>query len=79
MISILQAFRNKTYLPPVEVIEKCPDGYRYRLYYGVHRYYASVAAGFSHSPVSIKKDSQNFLDAEQRAGARTERLKPNES
>jgi hypothetical protein len=65
MISILQAFRNEMHLPPVELIEKCPDGYRYQLYNGVHRYYASVAAGFSHLPVSIKKDIQNFLDDEE--------------
>jgi hypothetical protein len=75
MVSILRAFRDHSALPPIEVNEISAGHYRYKVYDGVHRCYASVAAGFSHLPVTIKPDVQSCLDAEEAAGAKTEHLK----
>lgn len=52
--------------------------YRYKIYNGVHRYYASVAVGFSHLPVTVKPDVQRALEDEIAAGAKTERLTIND-
>lgn len=42
-------------MPPigVNVPENADGKYRYALYGGFHRYYLSVAAGFSHIPVEV--------------------------
>ncbi len=47
MIAVLRAFYSGTALPPVEVKEKSDPPYRYRVYDGYHRYYASAGAGGS--------------------------------
>lgn len=78
MVSILHAFRSGTPLPPIEVTEvnNDPGGYfRYKVYHGVHRYCASIAAGFSDLPVTIVPDVPSFLDHEEAAGAETKRLR----
>jgi hypothetical protein len=63
--SILQAFRDDIQLPPVQLIELKSGGrYRYKIYHGVHRFYASVAAGFSHLPVKVVPDYQQLVDDE---------------
>jgi ParB-like chromosome segregation protein Spo0J len=44
-------------LPPVRWRPKVPaDRYRYVVYDGFHRYYASVAAGFPQLPVTVLED-----------------------
>src|SRR5881628_2272718 len=56
LASILEAIRSDTPLPPIKIhIPRTPiaGGYRYRLYHGYHRYYASIAAGFSEIPACI--------------------------
>jgi ParB-like chromosome segregation protein Spo0J len=45
MIEILNAIREGIFLPPVAVYEKLSPPYRYEVYDGYHRYYASAAAG----------------------------------
>jgi len=81
MIPVLRAFRSKIPLPPVEVIKvnkNSADSRRYELHDGMHRYYASMAAGFSHLPVIVRQDVQDvrsMLDDEAKAGAKTQRLK----
>jgi hypothetical protein len=64
MISILCAFCSQAPLPPVQVNEYSSDSYRYKLYDGLHRFYASVAAGFSHLPIEVVGDLQAFFEAE---------------
>jgi hypothetical protein len=65
LIAILRAFRSGTPLPPVEVNETSATPYRYKVFDGYHRYYASAAAGFSDLPVVIVCDVKKFLaDAE---------------
>ena len=54
-VSILRAFFEGTELPPLEVHESPePRRFRFRVRDGFHRYYVSIAAGFSMLPVSIR-------------------------
>ena len=48
MIQILRGIASRQVIPPVEVKVKDhqPGEYRYEVYDGYHRFYASVAAGF---------------------------------
>lgn len=41
------------YLPPCEVVSHADGPFRYRLHNGFHRFYASVAVGYSCLPVLI--------------------------
>jgi hypothetical protein len=51
VVSILRGFRTGSAIPPVEIVLEPPDSqFRYRLVAGVHRFYCSLAAGFSHVP-----------------------------
>ncbi len=50
VVSILIGFCSGAMIPPVEVIEQSKDPYRYKLVVGVHRFYCSLAAGFTHVP-----------------------------
>jgi hypothetical protein len=53
MMNILTGIREDHCLPPIDV-EKADPGQRpYRVRAGFHRYYASLAAGFSHVPAQI--------------------------
>jgi hypothetical protein len=52
-ISISDAFRSKCPIPPIEV-HKPPGTCHLVVRDGYHRFYLSVAFGFSHIPVSIK-------------------------
>ena len=53
MLKILAAFVSDQSLPPVDV-DRPPQGrLPYRVRDGFHRYYASIAAGFSELPVRI--------------------------
>lgn len=47
MVNILQGIARRQIIPPVEVTDHQQQGeYRYKVYDGFHRFYASVAAGF---------------------------------
>ena len=51
VVKILRGFIENTETPPVQVVKQPPGSdYVYRLYNGTHRFYCSVAAGFSHVP-----------------------------
>jgi hypothetical protein len=65
MISVLGAFCRATPLPPVEVNASTSPGLPYGLYDGMHRFYASIAAGYSHLPVVVVESIKAFLDAEE--------------
>jgi hypothetical protein len=57
LVPILLAFRSpECALPPVEV-EPLPSSspFQYRLLNGFHRFYASVAVGYSHIPVWTRR------------------------
>lgn len=62
VISILAGFRNGSPIPPVEVVPE-PEGskFRYRLVHGAHRFYCSLAAGFSCVP-AVKGFDIHALD-----------------
>ena len=51
VLKILRGFRNGDAIPPIQVV-KLPDGapFSHRIYNGAHRFYCSVAAGFTHVP-----------------------------
>jgi hypothetical protein len=53
MTDILRGIATYTNLPPIPVVERNQDAYRYLLCNGTHRFYASVAAGFSHVPTVV--------------------------
>src|SRR5262245_13687332 len=51
VVNILRGFREGTAIPPVDLTRCYGDkGYVFRLYHGAHRFYCSVAAGFTHVP-----------------------------
>lgn len=63
VINILVGFREKSIIPPIEVSDrKTTQGYRFRLKDGFHRYYLSIAAGFSTVPVVIRNFELADLD-----------------
>jgi len=54
LMDILRGFVADVLLPPVQVYRfDQVEGFRYRLHDGYHRFYASVAVGFSHLPAVI--------------------------
>jgi len=51
VLKILRGFRSDDEIPPVEVVRlPSSDPYQYKLTHGVHRFYCSLAAGFTHVP-----------------------------
>jgi hypothetical protein len=51
VLSILRGFIANDAIPPVEVVRlPTSDPYRYRLFHGAHRFYLSIAAGFTRVP-----------------------------
>ena len=66
MEAVLGAISKIIPLPPIEVEQSECGGYRYKLSHGVHRYYASAAAGFSHVPVVVRQhfDAEAWFTAE---------------
>jgi hypothetical protein len=69
MIAILRAFHSGTPLPPVKVKDTSAPPYRYKVYDGYHRYYASAAAGFSVLHVIVNLfNADAFFAAEQQGG-----------
>jgi len=56
VISILQGFREDAGMSPIKVVRlPLNEPYRYKLFHGVHRFYCSLAAGFTHVPV-VERD-----------------------
>jgi hypothetical protein len=54
MVSILHAIVSRTPLPPVSVEERSSEAaYPYAVHCGAHRFFASVAAGFTHVPAML--------------------------
>jgi hypothetical protein len=53
MVRILAGIRKNDALPPLSVEDADPGEKLYRLRAGFHRYYASIAAGFSHVPAEV--------------------------
>ena len=52
LVPILLAFRSpECRLPPVQVEAASCGSYRFKLLNGFHRFYASVAVGYSHLPI----------------------------
>jgi hypothetical protein len=54
MVNVLHAIVSRTALPPVEVEELSLGDYHYRLHHGAHRFFASVAVGFTHIPARVR-------------------------
>jgi hypothetical protein len=51
VLKILRGFVANDAIPPVEVVRFPTSAqYRYKLTHGVHRFYLSIAAGFTHVP-----------------------------
>jgi hypothetical protein len=51
VVRILVGFRRNEAIPPVEVVEnRAGSAHRYKLTKGAHRFYCSLAAGFTHVP-----------------------------
>ena len=51
VLKILHGFRQELAIPPVEVARLAEgSGFEFKLIHGAHRFYAAVAAGFSHVP-----------------------------
>jgi len=51
VLRILRGFRFDNAIPPVEIVEgQAGYPYRYKLVHGAHRFYCSLAAGFSCVP-----------------------------
>ena len=61
VVQILRGFIENSAIPPVEVVKQ-PAGsdYLYKLHHGAHRFYCSVAAGFSHVPTVEVEPSPLF-------------------
>ena len=56
LVPVLLAFRSpECALPPVEVERLPGGGPKYRVVNGYHRYYASVAVGYTKLPVTIRR------------------------
>jgi hypothetical protein len=55
-ISILNAFKTDSPLPAIEVVKTDNPDYDYEVRHGFHRFYTSVAAGFTAIPVWIRSD-----------------------
>ncbi|WP_154668205.1 hypothetical protein [Pseudoduganella violaceinigra] len=59
-MSILEAIKSCSLLPPVMVYRwATTPGYEYKLYDGFHRYYLSLALGFSEIFVSVNPCERN--------------------
>jgi len=57
VIEILRGFVEDVAIPPVQIVRIPGCGPRmYRLYHGAHRFYLSIAAGFTHVPALKGKD-----------------------
>jgi hypothetical protein len=54
LVSIFRRIASESFMPPIQLDELPPNGeYAYRIRRGAHRFYASVAAGFTHIPAVV--------------------------
>lgn len=53
MVSVLWSIAERAEICPVTTTKTESGNYRYRLHNGVHRFHASVAAGFTHIPALL--------------------------
>ena len=53
MVGVLRHIATHQEMWPIEITEIQGNLYRYRLHDGTHRFFASVAAGFSHVPALV--------------------------
>lgn len=53
---LLRGFRDDVPIPPIELDRLGPHAYR--LFHGAHRFYCSLAAGFTHVPAIIYEQSE---------------------
>jgi hypothetical protein len=64
VIKMLRGMRNNEEFPPIEVNkEKNPSG-KYIVYDGYHRFYLSIAMGYTKIPIKEKFDLKAFFEAE---------------
>lgn len=63
VISIFRGFLSGAMLPPVEIVPLAGDGHKYKLVAGVHRFYCSLAVGFTSVP-SVQGFDWASLDTE---------------
>jgi hypothetical protein len=61
LVPVLFAFRSpECALPPIEVFSASEGPYRFKVRNGYHRYYASIAAGFTKLPVAVCSPPYDF-------------------
>ena len=53
LVHILRGFRTNAQMPPIWIYKSRSGHYCYKIQDGVHRFYASIAAGFSHIPAIV--------------------------
>jgi hypothetical protein len=53
MMKILLGIRDNNSIPPIDIERADPGQRQFRLRAGFHRYYASVATGFTHVPAQL--------------------------
>ena len=54
LVPVLLAFRSpECELPPIQLAELEGSIYRYRVLNGFHRFYSSIAVGYSHAPAIL--------------------------
>lgn len=64
VMRLLDGFLSDAAIPPVELIRIGGIGQvRFRLHHGAHRFYCSVAAGFSHVPAIVYEESEILADS----------------
>jgi alkylation response protein AidB-like acyl-CoA dehydrogenase len=51
MLSLLKQFAGNEAVHAIQIEQARSGAYKYTVYHGVHRYYASVAAGYLYLPV----------------------------
>jgi len=54
-ISVFKALVTGTAIPPIRAVAISGDQFGYDLHDGFHRYYASIAAKFTHIPIAAKE------------------------
>ena len=60
MLKIFSGFVENSTMPPVEIKRQSQGSvYPYALHNGAHRFYCSVAAGFSHVPAVVTGDLED--------------------
>ena len=60
VLKILRGFVENSAIPPVDIKRQPPGSvYPYYLWNGAHRFYCSVAAGFSHVPAVVTGDLED--------------------